>query len=203
MPTPIGAVHQASSAISSVRTHHEPDHQSGAERGGDGDIDCIAAPRDQHPADPRNVIAWIEDVPSAAEICLEPAALQHKHPQSLDGLSASATSGSRNGPHRAIRSDDRAGAVAIWYYDGTAGGPRRARVRRDAAIVRWQGARGRDGRRRLRSKGPSPRGWQSRGGRDPGRRFGTQRRPSAVRRQRRRLRYRRGRLGRQLPRLRE
>jgi len=59
------------------RFHHfvgpnlEPGQSVPTECGGDGDIGGVAAPRDQHPAYSRRIVARIEHLPAAFEIGFE------------------------------------------------------------------------------------------------------------------------------------
>src|ERR1700741_5431748 len=56
-----------------VSPNLEADERVGSESLGNGNVGGIAALRDQHATDSRNVVARIESVPAAADIGLEPA----------------------------------------------------------------------------------------------------------------------------------
>src|SRR6187551_3086823 len=51
--------------------------RAGAERGGDRDVGGVAPARDQDAPGARLVVAWIERVPGAAQVRLEPAGEVH------------------------------------------------------------------------------------------------------------------------------
>jgi hypothetical protein len=64
--------HLCFSAARPVDPDLEAHKSIGSERGGDGKIDGIAAPRHQHPSDPVHIIAGVKGVSPVSEIRLEP-----------------------------------------------------------------------------------------------------------------------------------
>src|SRR5207248_8175914 len=56
---------------------------------GDRDIRRVAAPREQHPADARDVVARVENVPLTAEIDFEPGREIHRRDRKSTRLNSS------------------------------------------------------------------------------------------------------------------